>query len=278
MVEFTEALKFNILANFICRQHESKSLTEHYESIVHDLRFQVQSAHQKIDDLNDQMVKSSAVKTELVHQIGEEKKAQARAHILLQNAESRSEGAIKQVQNLLSKENEILSEKKTLSAFTGLSRVSFVCANSVFVGKEVDRLKMDRERLERNLTQFQRLKETLDNRKGVSRLTDEVSAEHDSEVSIFASIPSGPCTNSLRILAEHALRRVRENKDSLKVTEPSSAKRGRRGVRGHYHLKLKLRSNIAYSISIYVQMEYLRTLLPPLELSTTLYNGPKRKS
>lgn len=95
-------------------KQDTTNLTGTYERSISELRYQLSLANNKINELNNQVVKMNAIKTDLTSQVAEEKKASARLQVMLQNADDRAEASLKQIQVLLGKENEVLEEKKRL--------------------------------------------------------------------------------------------------------------------------------------------------------------------
>ncbi|KAJ1569076.1 hypothetical protein HK096_004301, partial [Nowakowskiella sp. JEL0078] len=93
---------------------DSKKMTSDYESVISELKSSIVKANSKIETLEESLVRSNAQRTDAIQQVSEEKKVASRLHTLLQAVESRSESVNKQIQLLLVKENEWISEKKHL--------------------------------------------------------------------------------------------------------------------------------------------------------------------
>ncbi|KAI8803195.1 hypothetical protein BJ742DRAFT_909104 [Cladochytrium replicatum] len=111
-------------------KEESKRITSHYETALCDLRAQVSRLQARIADQESDRARLAVQKTELSQALAEEKRAGARLHAAVQNAEMRAQAGTRQIQQLINTEKDLLGEKKHLQ-------------------REVDRLNFELERIER---------------------------------------------------------------------------------------------------------------------------------
>lgn len=97
-------------------QQESKRIADQYLEIVESLKRQHGLLQHKLSDVNLQLNSSQMHRSELSHQLTEEKKSQAKLALLLEGADSRAEQLQKQVEELLERETEWLRQKRRIQS------------------------------------------------------------------------------------------------------------------------------------------------------------------